>query len=83
MMKEKLTEITINSLIAMGILCALGITQATWNLNLVPERLELYIYGLFGAVIVLIFFLFLASFIYELQEIRKILNSKKDENNTE
>ena len=80
-MKEKLTEITINSLIAMGILCALVITQFAWNLNLVPEHLEQYIYGLFGAVIVLIFFLFLASFIYELQEIRKILHSKKDKEN--
>ena len=82
-MKEKLTEITINSLIAIGVLYALGVTQATWDLNLLPKDLEQYIYGLFGAFGVLIFFLFFASFIYELQEIRKILNSKKDEENAE
>ena len=80
-MKEKLTNITINSLISVGIICALAITQATWDLDLVPKDLEQYIYGVFGAFVVLIIFLFLASFIYELHEIRKILASKKDEEN--
>ena len=82
-MKEKLTEITINSLIAMGVISAFGITQALWDWDLIPKDLEQYIYGLFGAFGVLIFFLFLAAFIYELQEIRKILNSRNDGENAE
>ena len=80
-MKTKLTEITVNSLIAIGIIYAFGITQAVWDLNLIPKYLEIFIYGIVGAITVLICFLFLASFIYELQEIRKILNSKNEEKN--
>ena len=72
-MKEKLTDITIYSLIVMGVISALEITQATWDLNIIPKDLEKYAYGVTGAFISFIIFLFLASFIFELQGIRKNL----------
>ena len=81
-MKKKLTEITIYSLIIVGILYSFAFTQAIWDFDLFPKDLEKYIFGLFASFGILVFFLFLASFIYELQEIRKILISKND-NETE
>ena len=75
-MKEKLTEYTINSLLALGIIYSFGITQSLWGWDLIPKHFESFFYGIFIAIGVLVFFMFLASFIYELQAIRKILNSR-------
>lgn len=82
-MKEKLTDLTIYGLVGLGVLTALEITQATWDLDLIPERLEPFIYGLTVAIGALIFCLFLASFIIELQGIKKVLeaNVKSNEAN--
>lgn len=81
-MKDKLTDLTIYGLVGLGVLTALEITQATWDLDLIPEDLEPFVYGLTGAIGALILFLFLASFIIELQGIRKSLESKKEVDGT-
>ncbi len=81
-MKDKLTDLTIYGLVGLGVLTALEITQATWGLDLIPEDLEPFVYGLTGAIGALILFLFLASFIIELQGIRKSLESKKEVDGT-
>ena len=80
--KYKITDVTVYGLIGLGVLTALEITQATWDLDLIPENLELFVYGITGAVGALIMFLFLASFIVELQGIRKNLESKNDVDET-
>jgi TRAP-type C4-dicarboxylate transport system permease small subunit len=81
-MKDKLTDLTIYGLIGLGVLTALEITQATWEWDLIPEDLEQFVYGLTGAIGALILFLFLASFIIELQGIRKSLETKAEDNGT-
>lgn len=77
-MKEKLTDLTIYGLVGLGVLTALEITQATWMLDLIPSDLEIFVYGLTAAFGALIIFLFLASFIFELQGVRKVLERKMD-----
>ena len=77
---RKLTEYTIIGLIGAGIVIALLITQAIFELDLLPKEQEKYVYGLTAAFCSLIFFMFLASFINELYAIKKILESKKSEN---
>jgi len=81
-MKDKLTDLTIYGLVGLGVLTALEITQATWDLDLIPYDLEPFVYGLTGAIGALIVFLFLASFIIELQGIRKSLESKEEVDGT-
>ena len=81
-MKDKLTDLTIYGLVGLGVLTALEITQSTWDLNLIPKRLEPFIYGLTGAIGALIFCLFSASFIIELQGIKKSLETKNKVNET-
>ena len=81
-MKDKLTDLTIYSLIGLGVLTALEITQATWELDLIPKDLEPFVYGITAAVGALIMFLFLASFLTELQGIRKNLEIKTKVNET-
>ena len=81
-MKDKLTDLTIYGLVGLGVLTALEITQATWKMDLNPEDLEIFVYGLTGAIGALILFLFLASFIIELQGIRKCLESKNEVDET-
>ncbi|BDD02074.1 hypothetical protein [Persicobacter psychrovividus] len=75
-MKTKLTDITIFGLIGLGVLTALMITQSVWDLDLIPKNLEKYVYGLTGALVTLVMFLFLASFISELQGINRNLSLK-------
>jgi hypothetical protein len=79
-MKEKITDLTINGLIGLGVLISLEITQATWGLDVLPEHLEPFVYGLTAAISALILCLFLASFIIELQAINKNLEAKNKNN---
>jgi hypothetical protein len=52
------------------------IIQATWHLDLIPKDLEKFLYGITAALGALIMFLFLATFIIEIQGIRKNLETK-------
>ncbi len=77
---KNLSRMSVYLMIISGILASLMLMQGLLEINMFPENIEAFAYGIMGSFGILTFFIFLAALIQELIEIRKQLETLNNEN---
>ena len=80
---KNLSRISVYLMIISGILSSFMLIQGLLGLNLFPENIEAFAFGIMGSFGILTFFIYFAALIQELIEIRKQLETLNNENKTD